>query len=117
MRSPHDVASLDLRRARHAAAARDAYPDRALLETVLPRFDAATQAIAGGVIVEGKAQDEVAADLGVTRRTVQSKLGQFLAIARWHLAVATAAAALAGCAGGPSATGTAAAASPPAAST
>jgi rubrerythrin len=76
------------------------YPDRALLASILPRFDAATQAVAKSVIVEGVPQEEVAAALGVSRGTVARKLMRFLQIARQHLAVALAAAALAGCEGG-----------------
>jgi rubrerythrin len=82
------------------SAPADAYPDRAALESILPRFDAATQAVAVGVIVRGMAQEEVAAVLGVSRRAVASKLTQFLGIARRHVAVALAAAALTGCGGG-----------------
>jgi soluble lytic murein transglycosylase-like protein len=100
MPSTLDFAGRPSRRGRRAPATRGAYPDRALLEAVLPRFDAATQVIAAGVIVEGLRQDEVAAALGICRRTVQSKLRQFLSIARQHLAVAVAAGVLAGCGGG-----------------
>jgi rubrerythrin len=82
-----------------APGPRESYADRALLEAVLPRFDAATQAVAAGVIVAGLAQEEVATALGVSRRTVQSKLDQFLGIARQHLAMAVTAGALAGCGG------------------
>jgi len=77
----------------------EAYPDRALLQEVLPRFDAATQAVAAGVILGGMAEGEVAAGLGVSRRTVARKLVRFLRFARPHVAAALAAATLAGCAG------------------
>ena len=76
------------------------YPDRALLQSVLPRFDAATQAVAKSVIVEGMGEGDVAAALGVSRRTVARKLTRFLEIARQYAAVAVAAAALGGCDGG-----------------
>jgi hypothetical protein len=79
--------------------AAETYPDRALLETALPRFDAATQAVAVGAIVEGMKPGELAAALGVSRRTVGRKLTRFLAIARRHVAAAVAVATLASCAG------------------
>jgi len=83
-----------------ATAEVEACPDRARLRAVIPRFDAATQAVALGVIVEGMAPAEVALALGVSRRTVESKLSRFQVLARRHLAVAIAAAALGGCEGG-----------------
>jgi rubrerythrin len=76
------------------------YPDRASVEAVLPRFDAATQAVARSVIVDGLALGTVAAALGVSRRTVARKLAGFLEGARAYVAMAFAAAALAGCSGG-----------------
>ncbi|MFL5262044.1 MAG: transglycosylase SLT domain-containing protein [Anaeromyxobacteraceae bacterium] len=75
------------------------YPDRALLAEALPRFDAATRAVAEGVIVAGRAPREVAEALGVSGRTVRRKLSRFVELARQHLAIAAATAALAGCAG------------------
>jgi RNA polymerase sigma-70 factor (ECF subfamily) len=60
----------------------DVYPDRALAQKVLSRFDAATQAVAVGVIVDGMEHEEVAAALGVSRRTVARKLERFLENAR-----------------------------------
>jgi soluble lytic murein transglycosylase-like protein/rubrerythrin len=77
----------------------EAYPDRAALQAVLPRFDAATQAVAAGVIVDGMDEGEVAAGLGVSRRTVARKLARFLCVARQHVAAALTATTLAGCAG------------------
>jgi rubrerythrin len=97
------VTVLDVRRAHRQAqpaAAADAYPDRTLLQAFLPRFDAATQAVARGVILNGMRQEEVAAALGVSRRTVAFRLTQFLKVARKHVAAALAAAAMSGCAGG-----------------
>jgi bacterioferritin (cytochrome b1)/predicted DNA-binding protein (UPF0251 family) len=64
----------------------ETYPDRERLQSVLSWFDAATQAVALGVIVKGMRTDEVAADLGVSRRAVESKLTRFLAVARQHVA-------------------------------
>lgn len=75
------------------------YPDRAALAEALPRFDAATRAIAEGVIVEGLDSREVARALGVSPRTVGRKLGRFLELARRHVAMVAAAAALTGCVG------------------
>jgi RNA polymerase sigma-70 factor, ECF subfamily len=59
-----------------------AYPDRVLAQAILSQFDAATQAVAVGVIVDGMDHEEVAAALGVSRRTVSRKLDRFLAAAR-----------------------------------
>jgi RNA polymerase sigma-70 factor, ECF subfamily len=59
-----------------------AYPDRVLAQTILSQFDAATQAVAVGVIVDGMEQEEVAVALGVSRRTVGRKLERFLEAAR-----------------------------------
>jgi erythrin-vacuolar iron transport family protein len=93
--------SLALRVTPRAAlpAAALAFPDRSALEAVLPLFDAATQAVAVGVIVEGRDPGDVAASLGVSPRSVAWKLKRFLDLARQQLAVAMAAAALTGCAG------------------
>ena len=61
------------------------YPDRQLAQSVLSRFDAATQAVAVGVIVDGMEHEEVAAALGVSRRTVARKLERFLENARKYV--------------------------------
>ena len=58
------------------------YPDRQLAQKVLARFDAATQAVAVGVFVDGMEHEEVAAALGISRRTVSRRLERFLANAR-----------------------------------
>jgi RNA polymerase sigma-70 factor (ECF subfamily) len=63
----------------------DSYPKRALVQTVLSRYDAATQAVAVGVIVDGMDHEEVALALGVSRRAVGRKLARFLATARAFL--------------------------------
>ncbi len=63
----------------------DVYPDRALAQSILSRFDAATQAVAVGVIVDGMEHEEVAAALGVSRRTVARKLERFLENARKYV--------------------------------
>ena len=64
----------------------DLEPDRDALERVLPLFDAATQAVAMGVLVEGLEPEQVATALGVSRRTVARKLSRFIDLARQHLA-------------------------------
>jgi soluble lytic murein transglycosylase-like protein/rubrerythrin len=81
-------------------AAAELFPDRDVLAEALPRFDAATRAVATGVIVDGLPRAAVAAALGVSRRTVARKLGRFLQLARQQAAIAVAAAALSGCAVG-----------------
>jgi soluble lytic murein transglycosylase-like protein/rubrerythrin len=78
---------------------RETFPDRVALEAALPRFDAATRAVATSVIVRGIDEAEVAAALGVSRRSVSRKLTRFLGFARQHVAVAATAATLAGCVG------------------
>jgi RNA polymerase sigma-70 factor (ECF subfamily) len=62
--------------------ASDAYPVRQLAQKILSRFDQATQAIAVGVLVDGMEHEEVAAALGISRRTVGRKLQRFLKAAR-----------------------------------
>ncbi len=68
-----------------SATPTEVYPDRALVQAVLSRFDAATQAVAVGVIVDGMEHEEVAEVLGVSRRTVARKLERFLENARKYL--------------------------------
>lgn len=58
------------------------YPERRLAQQVLARFDATTQAVAVGVLVDGMERDEVAGALGLSRRTVHRKLARFLDAAR-----------------------------------
>lgn len=93
-----DAADLKQRRRERATPAPPPppYPDRELLEAALPCFDAATQAVAHGVIVDGLQEEQVAAALGVSRRTVARKLGRFLVLARQHVAAAAALMALSG---------------------
>jgi RNA polymerase sigma-70 factor (ECF subfamily) len=62
------------------------YPDRALARQLLARFDESTQAVAVGVLVDGMEHEEVAAILGVSRRTVARRLERFLEVARRTLA-------------------------------
>ncbi len=56
--------------------------ERRLAQQVLGRFDATTQAVAVGVLVDGMERDEIAGALGISRRTVHRKLARFLAAAR-----------------------------------
>jgi RNA polymerase sigma-70 factor (ECF subfamily) len=58
------------------------YPERRLAQQVLARFDATTQAVAVGVLVDGMEREEVAGALGLSRRTVHRKLTRFLEGAR-----------------------------------
>jgi RNA polymerase sigma-70 factor (ECF subfamily) len=67
-------------------SAHDTYPDRALVQSVLSRFDVATQTIAVAVIVDGLQHEEVAKALGVSRRAVERKLARFLEGAREFVA-------------------------------
>jgi RNA polymerase sigma-70 factor (ECF subfamily) len=60
----------------------DTLPDRQLAQQILSRFDAATQTVAVGVLVDGMEQEEVAEVLGLSRRTVARKLARFLEQAR-----------------------------------
>jgi RNA polymerase sigma-70 factor (ECF subfamily) len=58
------------------------YPERRLAQQILGRFDALTQAVAVGVLVDGMEREEVAGVLGVSRRTVHRRLARFLESAR-----------------------------------
>ena len=82
-RRGEDTAEVDLDIA--SSTPTDVYPDRALAQSILSRFDAATQAVAVGVIVDGMEHEEVAAALGVSRRTVARKLERFLENARKYI--------------------------------
>jgi RNA polymerase sigma-70 factor (ECF subfamily) len=64
----------------------DAYPDRQLAQAVLSRFDDETQAVAVGVLVDGMEHEEVAAVLGISRRTVSRKLARFIENSRKFIA-------------------------------
>lgn len=69
----------------HASAAEVPYPERQLAHHVLSRFDAETQAVAVGVLVDGMEHDELARTLGISSRTVSRKLTRFLGNARKYL--------------------------------
>jgi RNA polymerase sigma-70 factor (ECF subfamily) len=60
----------------------DAMPDRRLAQQLLGRFDADTQAVVVGVIVDGMEREEVAAALGISKRTVSRRLERFLSSTR-----------------------------------
>jgi RNA polymerase sigma-70 factor, ECF subfamily len=73
-----------------AAEFRDTHLERSLALRLLRRFDASTQAVVVGVVVEGMDHQEVAAALGVSRITVARKLKRFLSIARGYAELAPA---------------------------
>lgn len=58
------------------------YPARALARRVLAHFDEGTQVVAIGVLVDGMEHEELARTLGISRKTVERRLGRFLASAR-----------------------------------
>jgi len=60
----------------------ESFPDRLLAQAILSRFDVATQAVVVGVIVDGLGHEEMAAALGVSRKTIARKLDRFLVAAR-----------------------------------
>jgi RNA polymerase sigma-70 factor (ECF subfamily) len=74
--APGDAEELDV------VAGAAPYPERHLAQQVLARFDAVTQAVAVGVLVDGMEREEVAGALGISRRTVHRKLARFLVAAR-----------------------------------
>lgn len=82
------AAAVPRERRRSAPAAASAWdraeplPDRELLASLIPRFDAATQFVARAVLVEGVGLAQVAAALNVLRSTVARKLDLFLRMAR-----------------------------------
>jgi RNA polymerase sigma-70 factor (ECF subfamily) len=76
-------AAADLELADPSSASR--YPERTLARQVLARFDPATQAVAVGVLVDGMEHEELAAALGISRRTVARRLERFLSGARRFL--------------------------------
>jgi RNA polymerase sigma-70 factor (ECF subfamily) len=67
-------------------AASPELPEGRLAREVLARFDARTQAIAVGVLVDGLEHEELAGALGISRKTVQRTLARFLERARALLA-------------------------------
>jgi RNA polymerase sigma-70 factor (ECF subfamily) len=58
------------------------FPTRSLARHVLVQFDEGTQAVAIGVLVDGMEHEELARALGISRKTVERRLGRFLAAAR-----------------------------------
>ena len=67
----------------------DLVPERQLVQRVLARFDAETQAVAVGVFVDGMEHEEIAQALGISRRTVARKLQRFVGNARKYLTRST----------------------------
>ena len=65
--------------------ATEALPDRLLAQEMLQRFDASTQAVVVGVFVDGMEREEVAATLGISKRTVSRRLERFLSSSRRFL--------------------------------
>lgn len=84
-RRGEDHATADLELSSPEASPASTYPDRALAQSLLSRFDATTQTVAVGVLVDGMEHEEVAAALGVSRRTVARKLERFLEKARLYV--------------------------------
>jgi len=68
-----------------APEAQNTVPQRQLVQRVLSRFDAKTQAVAVGVFVDGMEHEEIAQALGISRRTVARKLERFVGNARKYL--------------------------------
>lgn len=68
-----------------AATPLELFPERQLVQRVLSRFDATTQAVAVGVLVDGMEHEELAAALGISRRTVSRRLDRFLEKARKYV--------------------------------
>jgi RNA polymerase sigma-70 factor (ECF subfamily) len=68
-----------------AAAPASSLTDRVLVQGLLSRFDPDTQTVAVGVLVDGMEHEEVAAVLGISRRTVARRLDRFLEGARKYL--------------------------------
>jgi RNA polymerase sigma-70 factor (ECF subfamily) len=67
-------------------AGHEAIAAKTLVARTLGRFDKETQAVALGVLVDGMEHQEVAAALGISRRTVSRKLDRFLLNARKFIA-------------------------------
>ena len=63
----------------------DVLPERQLVQRVLQRFDAQTQAVAVAIFVDGMEHEEIAQVLGISRRTVARKLQRFLENARKYV--------------------------------
>lgn len=59
--------------------------DALVVRRLLARFDGVTQVIATAILVDEQDQEDVAATLGISRRTMARKLDRFLEVARRHL--------------------------------
>ena len=68
-----------------ASAGRGDGLDAIVVQRLLARFDAVTQAIAVAILVDEQEHEDVAAALGLSRRTMARTLDRFLELARRHL--------------------------------
>lgn len=68
-----------------ASERRDDVLDSIVVQRLLARFDAVTQVIAVAILVDELDHEDVAAALGLSRRTMARKLDRFLELARRHL--------------------------------
>lgn len=68
-----------------AAPARGDQLDAIVVQRLLARFDVTTQLIATAVLIDEQEHEEVAAALGLSRRTMARKLERFIELARRHL--------------------------------
>jgi RNA polymerase sigma-70 factor (ECF subfamily) len=59
--------------------------DAIVVQRLLARFDVVTQAIAVAILVDEQEHEDVAAALGLSRRTMARKLERFIELARRHL--------------------------------
>lgn len=75
-----DVLPPDLEADERSAA--ESLPDRCLAQELLHRFDPVTQAVVVGTYVDGMEREEVAAVVGISKRTVSRRLERFLASSR-----------------------------------
>jgi RNA polymerase sigma-70 factor (ECF subfamily) len=61
--------------------------DAIVVQRLLARFDTTTQLIATAILVDEQEHEDVAAALGLSRRTMARKLERFIELARRHLVV------------------------------
>jgi len=79
----HGETALDL--APESTTGRGDGLDAIVVQRLLARFDAVTQAIAVAILVDEQEHEEVASALGLSRRTMARKLDRFLELARRQL--------------------------------
>jgi len=63
-------------------SAAEVLPERRLAHELLHRSDRSTQAVVVGVFVDGMEREEIAAALGISKRTVSRRLERFLSSSR-----------------------------------